>query len=97
MAVTPPRLDLPSEVEEYLRPFAICVEDVLGEELIGSYLQGAGGLGGFNSACSDIDILVVRSHRLTQNQRDRLCQELGGISRRVAATILEISVVTFDT
>ncbi len=97
MAITPQRLDLPSEVEEYLEAFAIRVRDVLGEELIGSYLHGSGVLGGFNPARSDIDILVVSLHPLTQNQRTRMCQELGGVSLPVPAATLEMSVVTSDT
>ena len=97
MAVTPQRLDLPFEVEEYLGAFAIRVGDILGQELIGSFLHGSGALGGFNPARSDIDILVVSLYPLTQNQRTRMCQELGGASLPVPAVTLEMSVVTSDT
>jgi streptomycin 3"-adenylyltransferase len=97
VAVTPQRPNLPIEVEEYLRAFAVRVVNVLGQELMGVYLHGSGALGGFNPARSDIDILIVCFHPLTQNQRTRLCQELGGVSLPVPASTLEMSVVTSDT
>lgn len=97
MVITPQRPDLPSEVDEYLGTFAKCVEGVLGQELMGSYLHGSGVLDGFNPARSDIDILVVSFRPLRQNQRTRMRQELGTASLRVPAATLEMSVVTSDT
>ena len=97
MALTPQRPDLPSEVEEYLGAFASRTEYILGEDSIGSYLHGSGVLGGFSPGRSDIDILVVSKSVLSQSQRTRMCQELGGASLPVPATTLEMSVVTLHS
>jgi streptomycin 3"-adenylyltransferase len=85
---------LPSEVENYLEQLTDRVHDVIRNDVVGIYLHGSAAFGGYNPARSDLDVLVVSRGPLTNEQRARLCSQLGGSTLPVPAVTLELSVVT---
>ncbi|SDK87386.1 aminoglycoside adenylyltransferase family protein [Streptomyces indicus] len=64
---------------DHLTPAVELVADVLGPELIGSYLHGSAVLGGLRPA-SDVDLLVVSRRSLTPDRRRALLDGLLKIS-----------------
>ncbi|NGO80956.1 DUF4111 domain-containing protein [Streptomyces sp. YC504] len=60
---------------DHLTPVVELVADVLGPELIGSYLHGSAVLGGLKPA-SDVDLLVVSRRSLTPDRRRALLDGL---------------------
>ncbi|MER7176576.1 aminoglycoside adenylyltransferase family protein [Streptomyces mesophilus] len=64
---------------DHLTPAVELVADVLGPELIGSYLHGSAVLGGLKPA-SDVDLLVVSRRSLTPDRRRALLDGLLRIS-----------------
>ncbi|WP_199546676.1 aminoglycoside adenylyltransferase family protein [Streptomyces sp. N35] len=64
---------------DHLTPAVELVADVLGPELIGSYLHGSAVLGGLKPA-SDVDLLVVSRRSLTPDRRRALLDGLLALS-----------------
>ncbi len=64
---------------DHIAPAVELVADVLGPELIGSYLHGSAVLGGLRPA-SDVDILVVSRRSLVESKRRALLEGLREIS-----------------
>lgn len=75
---------------------SLLVQDVLGEDLVGTYLFGSAVLGGLRPE-SDLDLLVVSKRALTEQQRRELVGRLLEISGRPAPEgrwrRLEVTVV----
>lgn len=56
----------PATVRDQVNGFTAGVADALGDNLIGVYLHGSLAMGCFNSACSDIDLLIVTRESLSE-------------------------------
>jgi predicted nucleotidyltransferase len=66
---------------------------VLGDALLGAYLHGSAVLGGLAPG-SDVDVLVVSSRRLAQEEKRRLFESLIAITRQPRT--VELTVVVQD-
>lgn len=66
---------------DQLESVVATVRDVLGDDLVGIYLHGSGGLGGLRPT-SDLDVIAVSKRRLTAVEKHQLATQLAGITKR---------------
>ena len=88
------RLEWPADVRGQIATVTTCLNDILAHDLVGVYLHGSLAMGCFNTARSDLDLLVVTRQRLYPNARRRLMETMVRESRRPAP--IEISVMTLE-
>jgi Domain of unknown function (DUF4111)/Nucleotidyltransferase domain len=62
------RVDLPPGVAPLLDKLVPGITDALGDNLVGMYLCGSLALGGFEPQTSDVDLLVVTEHPLSDTE-----------------------------
>ena len=82
---------------QYLTEFANRCKDVLGQNLLGLYLQGSGAQGDYRQDKSDIDAVAVVHHSLSDQKKEDLCGRLEHSSLSVPATGLDFLVFTRST
>jgi predicted nucleotidyltransferase len=75
------------------------LRDVLGDELIGAYLQGSAVLGGLR-ALSDIDVLAVSTRQMTRNEKERMVGHLLAVSGTYPSAVpprpVELTIVVWS-
>lgn len=79
---------------QYLIELTRRCKDVLGQNLIGLYLQGSGAQGDYLPGKSDIDIVGVVSQPLSDQEKESLCSRLEHSRLSVPATGLDFLVFT---
>ena len=76
-----------------LDKFTHAVKEITGEKLTGIYLHGSLAMGCFHPEKSDIDLIVVVSENLSDDQKGLLMQNIVLLNEEAPAKGLEISVV----
>ena len=76
-----------------LDKFTHAVKEITGEKLTGIYLHGSLAMGCFHPEKSDIDLIVVVSENLSDDQKGLLMQNIVLLNKEAPAKGLEISVV----
>ena len=84
--------DCPDKVKEQGLKVVSVSQSSLQDKLIGVYLHGSLAMGCFNPSKSDLDLLLVVSHSLTDQEKLNLAQACLSISKMPAP--LEISIMT---
>ncbi|MFZ2886734.1 MAG: aminoglycoside adenylyltransferase domain-containing protein [Minisyncoccia bacterium] len=84
------------EVQDYLEKFVDVCKAILGDRLVGLYLEGSLAQDDFQ-ARSDIDIVGVCSEPLSDEIKNKLVQSVRHSSLPVPADGLELCIVTADT
>lgn len=67
--------------------------EILGHQLTGIYLHGSLAMGCFNPEKSDIDLIVVIEHEITDIQKMQFMEQIVALNLRAPAKGLEISIV----
>ena len=75
-----------------LDKFTHAVKEITGEKLTGIYLHGSLAMGCFHPEKSDIDLIVVVSENLSDDQKGLLMQNIVLLNKEAPAKGLEISV-----
>lgn len=80
--------------ERYVAAVGEVLINRLGLRLVGAYLHGSGVLGGFDARRSDVDVLVVTSGPISDEETAGVVQSLSDEALPCPARGLELSVVT---
>ena len=83
--------------EEYVQTVTSIVANIIGANVVGTYLHGSAVTGGFDFRQSDIDILVVCEELMTTEQQSTMAEQLSDEQLSCPATELEITVVLLHT
>lgn len=79
--------------QNILDEFVTVSEDIIREGLTGIYLHGSMAMNCFNPAKSDIDLIIVIEHDITDVQKMEFMKQVVKLNEKAAAKGLEISVV----
>jgi hypothetical protein len=84
------------EAGHYVEAVAAALEEVLREALVGIYVHGSLALGGFVPERSDVDMLVLTSRSLTNQEKQEVANRTSQASLPCPGLGLELSVVTVE-
>lgn len=92
-ASVPEGTSLDPESAAYANDVTHRLEAILGDSLVGVYLHGSGVLGDFSRERSDIDILAVAEHSLSDGDKRAVARQLSSASLPSPAGGLEFHIV----
>ena len=79
--------------QKLINDFVDLTIEILGSQLTGIYLHGSLAMGCFNPEKSDIDLIVVIEHEITDVQKMQFMEQIVALNRQAPAKGLEISIV----
>lgn len=88
---------LDPDTRRYTEELVSRLRQTLGAKLVGVYLHGSAALGDFTLTRSDVDVIAVTSTELSDQERNRLGEELSPAALPCPATGLEFHVVAANT